>query len=60
MVNSFLTLIEKKYHNKLDLKGLWYVNFALEGAKNMRQIILDLLSFSRISGDNENHESIEL
>jgi PAS domain S-box-containing protein len=60
MVTSFLTLIEKRYQDKLDAKGLQYINFAVEGAKNMRQIILDLLNFSRISNDSENYETIEL
>ena len=56
----FLTLIEKKYHDKLDVKGLEYIKFAVEGAKNMRQIILDLLHFSRIADNDANYENIEL
>ena len=53
MVTSFLTLLEKRYSNVLDEKGLSYINFAVDGAKRMRQIILDILEFSRI---NTNHE----
>jgi PAS domain S-box-containing protein len=53
MVTSFLTLLEKRYVNILDEKGLSYINFAVDGAKRMRQIILDILEFSRI---NTNHE----
>ncbi len=60
MVTSFLTLIENKYHDKLDDKGLGYIKFAVEGAKNMRQIILDLLNFSRISDNESSFENIEL
>ena len=60
MVTSFLTLIEKKYSDKLDLKGLEYIKFAVEGAKNMRQIILDLLHFSRIADNEAHYEHIEL
>ena len=63
MVTSFLTLIERKYNDKLDEKGLEYIRFAVEGAKNMRQIILDLLNFSRISDNQDdtiNYETINL
>ncbi len=48
MVSSFMTLLEKKYGDKLDAKALQYINFATDGAKRMRQIILDLLEFSRV------------
>lgn len=62
MVTSFLTLIEKRYNTTLDEKGLKYINFAVEGAKRMRQIILDILEFSRLNNNNneENYESIDL
>ena len=53
MVTGFLTQIEKKYEDVLDDKGKQYIHFAVDGAKRMRQIILDLLEFSRI-GKNEN------
>ncbi len=48
MITSFLTRIEKKYNNLLDEKGKQYIHFAVDGAKRMRQIILDLLEFSRV------------
>lgn len=60
MVTSFLTLLEKRYNDVLDEKGLKYINFAVDGAKNMRQIILDILEFSRINDHQENHELIDL
>lgn len=53
MVTGFLTQIEKKYDAILDEKGKKYIFFAVDGAKRMRQIILDLLDFSRI-GKTEN------
>ncbi|MBC7439882.1 MAG: PAS domain-containing protein, partial [Flavobacterium sp.] len=60
MVTGFLTQIEKKYENLLDEKGKKYIYFAVDGAKRMRQIILDILEFSRI-GKNENQlEEINL
>jgi len=48
MVTSFLTQLEKKYNELLDDKGRQYIYFAVDGAKRMRQIILDLLDFSRV------------
>lgn len=60
MVTSFLTLLEKKYRDKLDEKGIQYINFAVDGAKNMRQIILDLLNFSRVSNEDAGFENFEL
>ena len=48
MISSFLTQIEKKYGEILDEKGKKYIFFAVDGAKRMRQIILDLLEFSRV------------
>ena len=41
-------LLERKYDEKLDEKAHQYIGFAVDGAMRMRQIILDLLEFSRI------------
>ncbi|PKD17074.1 hypothetical protein APR41_06470 [Salegentibacter salinarum] len=60
MVTSFLTQLEKKYADVLDEKGLLYINFAVDGAKRMRQIILDLLEFSRVGRTEDKLESVEL
>lgn len=57
MVSSFLLQLEKKYGDKLDEKAQQYIHFAVDGAKRMRQIILDLLDFSRV-GKNEGDETI--
>lgn len=48
MITSFLTLIEKRYGDTIDERGQQYIRFAVDGAKRMREIILDLLEFSRI------------
>ncbi len=60
MVTSFLTQIEKKYENVLDEKGKKYIFFAVDGAKRMRQIILDLLEFSRIGKNETKLEEVDL
>ncbi|PKD16773.1 hypothetical protein APR41_08190 [Salegentibacter salinarum] len=48
MVTSFLTQLKKKYSDQLDEKAQQYIYFAHDGATRMRQIILDLLEYSRI------------
>jgi|GEM_PF-6075785 len=47
MVTSFLSKIEEKYEPLLDDKGKKYIYLAVDGATRMRQIILDLLEYSR-------------
>jgi PAS domain S-box-containing protein len=48
MVTGFMQLFEEKYHSLLDQTGAQYVRFAVDGAKRMRQLIDDLLSYSRV------------
>ncbi len=60
MVTSFLTQIEKRYENVLDEKGKKYIFFAVDGAKRMRQIILDLLEFSRVGKNETKLEEIDV
>ena len=43
MITSFCALLEKKYGEALDEKGKQYVECAVDRAKRMRQIIMDLL-----------------
>ena len=60
MITSFLTQLEKKYGDVIDDKGKKYIGFAVDGAKRMRQIILDLLEFSRVGTTEENNEELDL
>ena len=60
MVTSFLTRLESKYNSQLDEKAHQYIHFAVDGAKRMRQIILDLLQFSRVGRHEDDLELIEV
>jgi light-regulated signal transduction histidine kinase (bacteriophytochrome) len=60
MVTSFLTQLEKKYSEQLDERGKEYIHYAVDGAKRMRQIILDLLEYSRIGKVNEPLKEISI
>lgn len=53
MISSFLGLIAKKYEHVLDESGKKYIHFAIDGARRMRTIILDLLEFSRAGNISE-------
>ncbi len=48
MITSFLAQLERKYADQLDDKARTYIHFAVDGARRMRLIILDLLEFSRV------------
>ncbi|MEO7044790.1 MAG: ATP-binding protein, partial [Ferruginibacter sp.] len=60
MVTSFLLQIEKKYAGVLDDKGKRYIHFAMDGAKRMKQIILDLLEFSLVGQVDDKLETVDM
>jgi PAS domain S-box-containing protein len=60
MVSSFLTQLEKKYNDLLDEKGKKYIYLAVDGSKRMRQIILDLLEFSRVGRFESTIENVNM
>jgi signal transduction histidine kinase len=47
-VASFCQLIEKRYGDQLDERGVEYIQFAVDGATRMQVLINDLLTFSRV------------
>ena len=47
MVSGYMALLEKKYSASLDERGKEYVQFAMDGAKRMDALIIDLLAYSR-------------
>jgi PAS domain S-box-containing protein len=59
MVTSFLTQLEQKYGDIVDDRGKKYIHFAVDGAKRMRQIILDLLEFSRVGRLEDGIEQVD-
>jgi PAS domain S-box-containing protein len=60
MVSSFMTQLQNKYVNQLDDKAQTYINFAVDGAKRMRQIIVDLLEYSRVGTQTEKLQKLDL
>lgn len=47
-VASFCQLLQKRYSDQLDDRGIQYIEFAVDGAKRMQTLINDLLVFSRV------------
>jgi len=60
MVYSFMDQLQRKYGDRLDEKGHQYIQFATDGAKKMKQIILDLLEFSKANKPTEGKEEVNL
>lgn len=60
MISSFLSLLDTKYGPQLDDKAKKYIHFAVDGARRMRQLILDLLEYSRSGKLDTSLESVNL
>jgi len=59
MVTSYLQLLQKRYQGNLDEKADKYINFAVDGAFRMQNLINDLLEYSRVGPGNNGPESID-
>jgi signal transduction histidine kinase len=59
-VASFCQLIEQRYGDQLDERGVEYIGFAVDGAQRMQVLINDLLTFSRVGRLNVTHKIVDL
>lgn len=48
MVASYTQLLERRYKDKLDEDANDFINYAVDGAHRMQQLLNDLLQFSRV------------
>ncbi len=60
MVSSFLQLLQRKYSDQIDELSSKYIDFAVDGAERMKQLINDLLEYSRISLQGYALESVDV
>lgn len=60
MVSSFLQLLQRKYQNQIDELSSKYIDFAVDGAERMKQLINDLLEYSRISLQEVRYEPVDM
>ncbi|GAA0401090.1 sensor histidine kinase [Microbispora corallina] len=59
-VASFCQMLERRYRDKLDERGVQYIDFAVDGAKRMQVLINDLLTFSRVGRLNDAQADVAL
>jgi signal transduction histidine kinase len=59
-VASFCQLLEQRYADALDERGVEYIGFAVDGAKRMQVLINDLLTYSRVGRLTSTHQILEL
>ncbi len=60
MVRSFLQLLKKKCEGKLDDQAQQFIDHAVDGAERMKQLITDLLEYSRIGVVQEKFEPVDM
>lgn len=59
-VTSCVQLLRKGYGEKLDARGLEFVDHAVDGAKRMQQLIDGLLSYSRLEQQDSELQLVDL
>ncbi|MCV7409367.1 histidine kinase [Mycobacterium florentinum] len=59
-VASFCQLLEKRYGDQLDERGIEYIGYAVDGAKRMQVLINDLLTFSRVGRVGSKQTELDL
>lgn len=59
-VASFCQLLERRYGDQLDERGIEYIAFAVDGAKRMQALINDLLTFSRVGRLNAAYADVDM
>ena len=60
MVSSYLQLIERRYADAFDEDGREFLEFAVDGADRMREMIEGLLEYSRVETRGDPFEPVDL
>lgn len=60
MVNSFTQLLEMRYKDRLDKDADEFIEFIVEGANRMKDLIDDLLNFSRLNTETKPIELVNM
>ena len=60
MITNFLQLFEKKYQDIVDETGKKYIHFAVDGALRMKELIKDLLQYSRAGSGSLEITDVEM
>ena len=59
MVSSYTQLLAERYGDQLDEKAKKFINYAVDGAVRMQQLIHDLLLFSRVTKRGEDFQPFD-
>jgi len=59
-VSSYLTLLKRRYGEELDGDAIEFIDFAVDGADRMREMIQALLAYSRIDTRGQTFEPIRV
>lgn len=60
MVSSFTQLLEKRYKDKLDDDADEYIDFIVDGVQRMKDLIDDLLLFSRLNKEIKKFDLVKM
>ena len=60
MVTLYSQLLEKRYKDKLDNDASEFIEYIVDGAQRMRQLIDDLLEYSRITSQVKEFKNVDL
>ncbi|MDB2283244.1 PAS domain S-box protein [Halorubrum ezzemoulense] len=59
-ISSYLTLLERRYGDDLDEEAGEFIEFAVDGAERMRNIIQALLAYSRVDTHGRSFEAVNV
>jgi PAS domain S-box-containing protein len=60
MVSSYTQLLARHYQGQMDDKARMYIDYAVDGAVRMQQLINDLLNFSRVNTRGISPEPVDM
>ncbi|MDY9923001.1 PAS domain S-box protein [Methanobacterium sp.] len=59
MITSFLQLLQRRYDHQLDSDANEFIQFAVDGAARMQELVNDLLAYSRIERRTGKFEDVD-